>query len=221
VIFLFIIYKSDIFKKNKVMTSIITGDIIHSQKVSPLLWLDILKVQLNIVGKTPEKWEIFRGDSFQAEIENPSDALEVAIRIKASIKCIKQIDVRMAIGIGDKTHNALKITESNGSAFVNSGEQFEKMKKEKRNLAVSGPSERFNRDINLFLRLALIAMDNWTVNSAQTVKAVLENPEKSQKELGELLGIKQNAISNRLKRAYFEEIKALLEIYKLKIQELI
>ena len=203
------------------MTSIITGDIIQSQKVSPSLWLDILKAQLNMVGKTPEKWEIFRGDSFQVEIENPSDALKVAIMIKASIKCIKQIDVRMAIGIGDKTHNSPKITESNGSAFVNSGEQFEKMKKEKLNLAVSSSSEKFNRDINLFLRLASIVMDNWSVNSAQTVKAALENPEKSQKALGELLGIKQNAISNRLKRAYFEEIKALLEIYKSKIRELI
>lgn len=203
------------------MTSIITGDIIHSQKVSPLLWLEILKAQLNMVGKTPEKWEIYRGDSFQVEIENPSDALKIAIMIKASIKCIKQIDVRMAIGIGDKTHNAPKITESNGSAFVNSGEQFEKMKKEKLNMAVSSSSEKFNRDMNLFLRLASIAMDNWSANSAQTVKAALENPEKAQKVLGELLGIKQNAISNRLKRAYFEEIKALLEIYKSKIQELI
>lgn len=203
------------------MTSIITGDIINSQKVSPSLWLDILKAQLNMVGKTPETWEIFRGDSFQVEIENPSDTLKVAIMIKASIKCIKQIDVRMAIGIGDKTHDASKITESNGSAFVNSGEQFEKMKREKLNLTVSSSSEIFNRDINLFLRLASIAMDNWSANSAQTVKAALENPEKSQKGLGELLGIKQNAISNRLKRAYFEEIKALLEIYKSKIQELL
>ena len=164
------------------MISIITGDIIHSQKVSPSLWLDILKVQLNLVGQTPGKWEIFRGDSFQVEIEDPSDALKVAIKIKASIKCIKQIDVRMAIGIGDKTHNAPKITESNGSAFVNSGAQFEKMKKEKLNLAVSSSSEKFNRDMNLFLRLASIAMDNWSANSAQTVKAALENPEKSQKD---------------------------------------
>ncbi len=203
------------------MTSIITGDIIQSQKVKPSVWLDILKTQLNTLGQNPQKWEIFRGDSFQAEVDNPLNALQTAIKIKAAIKCIKQLDVRLAIGIGDKTHNAIKITESNGSAFVYSGNQFEKIKKEKTNLAIASPCEIFNRDMNLFIKLASIAMDNWSINSAQTVKIALENPEKSQKELGELLGIKQNAVSSRLKRAYFDEIKALLEIYKTKIQEIL
>lgn len=203
------------------MTSIITGDIIQSQKVKPSVWLDILKTQLNTLGQNPQKWEIFRGDSFQAEVDNPLNALQTAIKIKAAIKCIKQLDVRLAIGIGDKTHNAIKITESNGSSFVYSGNQFEKIKKEKTNLAIASPCEIFNRDMNLFIKLASIAMDNWSINSAQTVKIALENPEKSQKELGELLGIKQNAVSSRLKRAYFDEIKALLEIYKTKIQEIL
>jgi len=203
-----------------IVISVITGDIVHSQKVNPSQWLDILKAQLYLVGSPPEKWDIFRGDSFQVEIEDTANALNVAIKIKASIKCIKGIDVRMAIGIGDKTYNASKITESNGSAFVYSGEQFEKMKKEKLKLKVCTSSEKFNRDMNLYLKLAAIAMDNWSVNSARAVKTALENPEKSQKELSELLGIKQNTFSDRLKRAYFEEIKDLLDIYKLKIQEL-
>lgn len=203
------------------MVSVITGDIVNSQKVVPNVWLDVLKAQLNLIGNTPEKWEIFRGDSFQVEIDNPLDALKVAIKIKASIKCIKNINVRMAIGIGDKTYSSTKITESNGSAFVYSGEQFEVLKKEKLMLAVRGPSKNFNRDMNLYIKLASIAMENWTVNSAQTVKVALEHPEKSQNELGQLLGIKQNAVSGRLKRAYFEEIRDLLDIYEIKINELL
>ena len=64
-------------------------------------------------------------------------------------------------------------------------------------------------------------MDDWTTNSAEIVKASIEHPEKSQEELGKLLGIKQNAVSSRLKRAHFEEIQELIEIFRTKINKLL
>ncbi|MBN1117402.1 MAG: hypothetical protein JXA77_09375 [Bacteroidales bacterium] len=202
------------------MTSIITGDIIHSQKASPTIWLNKLKSELNALGRNPETWEIYRGDSFQVEITDPSLALLTSIKIKAAIKCIKHIDVRLAIGIGDKTYQATNITESNGSAFVNSGDIFESLVKKKQNLAISTPSVEFNKEMNLLFRLALIAMDNWTINSAEMIHLTLSNPGYSQKELGKMLGIKQNAVSNRLKRAYYDEISELIKRYQNKIKEI-
>lgn len=203
------------------MTSILTGDVIHSQRISPQYWLDKLKSELNLLGKNPVVWEIYRGDSFQAEVADPSLALLTAIKIKAAIKSTKQIDVRIAIGVGEKTYQSRSITESNGSAFVNSGELFEHLVKVKQNLAIATPSEELNRELNLLFRLALIAMDNWTVNSAEAIYLALGNPGLSQKEMGEMLGIKQNAVSNRLKRAYYDEIIELLKRYQDKIVEVI
>jgi hypothetical protein len=203
------------------MTSIITGDIIHSQKVDPSIWLDVLKKELLSIGSHPEHWEIYRGDSFQAEVKDPEDVIETAVKIKAAVKSIKNIDVRMAIGIGEKSHHSFRITESNGTVFVYSGEQFENMPKEKQTLAVASGNERFDRDVNLILKLALIGMNSWSVNSAQMVKLAMENPDKSQKELGKLIGIKQNAVSNRLKRAYFDEVSEMICICKSKIKELL
>ncbi len=203
------------------MTSVITGDIIHSQKVEPEIWLTVLKTELNEIGENPINWDIFRGDSFQLEISDPLEALRTAIKIKASLKAIKEIDVRMAIGIGEKSHHSNTITESNGSAFVYSGEQFEQLKKERQNLAISSPWTNFNRDMNLILKLSLIIMDNWSINSAVMVKIAMENPDKSQKELGELIGIKQNAVSNRLKRAYFDELIEITNLYQTKLKELL
>ena len=46
-------------------------------------------------------------------------------------------------------------------------------------------------------------MDNWTVNAAEIVKTTMENPDKLQEELGKIVGIKQSAISNRLKTGLF------------------
>lgn len=203
------------------MIGVITGDIINSRKVDSSLWLKILKSELGKIGMSPSVWEIYRGDSFQVEVENPLETLQIAIKLKASIKTIKGIDVRISIGIGDKTHHAEKVTESNGSAFVLSGVQYDRLVAERQNLMVATASAIFNRDINFYLKLALIFMDNWSVNSAQMVKFIMENSDHSQEKLGKLLGIKQSAVSNRIKRANYSEIMQLLEIYQLKIKELL
>ena len=113
------------------MIAVITGDITDSKKIDPKIWLKPLKKELDNIGSSPKFWEIYRGDSFQLIISKPEDALTTAIKIKATLKAIQDIDARMAIGIGSRTHNAPKVTESNGSAFVHSGEKFEMLKKEK------------------------------------------------------------------------------------------
>jgi len=202
------------------MIAVITGDIINSKKISPKKWLRFLKKELDTIGSSPKTWEIYRGDSFQTIISKPEDALKAAIKIKATVKSIQGIDARMAIGIGTRTHNAPKVTDSNGTAFVHSGEKFEVLKKEKQNLAVKSDSEDFDREINLLLKLGLIAMDNWTVNAAEIVKTTMENPGKLQEELGKIVGIKQNAISNRMKRAYYAEVMELNEMYVTKLKAL-
>jgi hypothetical protein len=70
------------------------------------------------------------------------------------------------------------------------------------------------------LKLGLIAMDNWTVNAAEIVKTTMENPGKLQEELGKIVGIKQNAISNRMKRAYYAEVMEINEMYVTKLKAL-
>lgn len=202
------------------MICVITGDIINSKKNSPKIWLTPLKKELDKIGKSPKFWEIYRGDSFQVMINKPEDALLVVMKLKAALKSIRSINVRMAIGVGNRTYNALKITESNGSAFVHSGEKFELLRQEKQNLAIKSDWPEFDKEMNLYLKLSLIAMDNWTVNAAEIVRIAMENPDKSQEEKGRIIGIKQSAISNRLKRAYYEEIMEVNEMYQTKIKAL-
>lgn len=202
------------------MISVITGDIINSKGTAPAIWLKVLKKELSRLGDTPKQWEIYRGDSFQAEVKNSIDVFAIAIQIKAAVKSLKGVDVRLAIGIGDKTYNTKRITESNGSAFVHSGELVEELKKLKLNLAIRSSSPKFNYEMNLYLKLALITMNSWTVNAAKTIHIALQHPDKSQEELGKLLGIRQNAVSTRLKRACYYEIMELIEMYRSKVAEL-
>ncbi len=199
------------------MTSIITGDIIKSRSVKNLdVWLSTLKEALNYVGND-NKWEIYRGDSFQIETKNIQDSFINAIYIKACIKTIKGLDVRLAIGVGSKTFEGQKITESNGEAFQFSGETFETLKKDKVNLKIKTPNNDLNNELNLYFKLALIVMDRWTVNSAEIVKLSIEQPKALQEELAKVIGINQNAISMRQKRAHLDEILEVDKMYRQKL----
>ncbi len=201
------------------MTSVITGDIIDSRKNESQHWVEDLKKILSPIGKTPAQWEVYRGDEFQIEIENPEDAFLTAVLIKAHLRSIKS-DARMSIGFGNKTHSAAKISESNGTAFINSGELFETLKKQKVTLAMRTVDTAFDEKMNLMIQLALTFMDSWLVQSAEFVAKAIENPTLSQEELGQILGINQAAVSRRQKRAQFDLVMNLDRYFKTQIKQL-
>ncbi|NBL64025.1 hypothetical protein GV828_02290 [Flavobacterium sp. NST-5] len=199
------------------MTAIILGDIIKSRK-NKSAWLEGLKSLLNQYGKSPINWEIFRGDQFQVEVK-PEEALFVAIRIKSFLRSIK-CDARMSIGLGEKSFKAKKISESNGTAFINSGETFETLKKERKTLAITSADENWNIEMNLLLRFATTIMDNWPSQTAEFVIFALENPQLSQEKIGEKLAINQAAVSRRKSRAQFDLIMDLNDFYQEKLKNL-
>ena len=201
------------------MISIITGDIVNSRKLSSKIWIDGLKKILNSFGKSPAEWEVYRGDEFQLEIKNPEEALYAALQIKAYFKTLK-LDVRMSIGVGEKTYKAKKISESNGTAFSRSGEVFETLKKQKVNLAINTGNFDLDTDLNLMLRLALIFMDNWLSQSAEFVQIAMQNATLSQDGIGQKLGINQAAVSRRRKRAQYDLMMETENYFRQKIKNL-
>ncbi|MEN2413007.1 hypothetical protein [Flavobacterium mesophilum] len=201
------------------MTSVITGDIIGSRQQKSNHWVDDLKRILTPLGVTPKQWEVYRGDEFQIEVKNPEEALLTAILVKAHLRAIKS-DARMSIGFGDKTHSAEKISESNGSAFIHSGELFETLKKQKVTLAMRTGNSEIDEKMNLMIQLALTFMDSWLAQSAEFVALAIENPTLSQEELGQKLGINQAAVSRRQKRAQFDLVMSLDRYFRTQIKQL-
>lgn len=213
------------------MVAIIKGDIIASRKLlNQEKWLQPLKSLFSQWGNTPEQWELVWGDFFQLEINDPKEAIQKALEIKALIKKIKPkeankqlstLDVRMSIGIGEKTFAGKRVSESNGPAFIFAGEKFEKLKKEKTNIAIQSPWGDFDKEINMYLRLAGKFMDSWSVSSAQLVEIVLKDPYITQEEIGELLDIKQNSVSGRWNRSNIDDVLKIEKVYREKLQKLI
>ena len=199
------------------MTAILTGDIINSKDHKASKWLPLLKQALSRYGTEPLVWEIYRGDSFQLETA-PEQALKAAIYIKAHLKQIRHLDIRGAIGLGEKDHVAEKITESNGTAFVRSGECFDGLKKQ--TLALNSGNEAFDATINLMLQLATLTMDNWLPAAAKIVCAVLKHPGANQKEIAALLDKSQSTISEALIRAGFDEVQKMIHFYRTQLAQL-
>ncbi|MEH3115226.1 SatD family protein [Pedobacter terrae] len=201
------------------MICIITGDIIGSRKIKDS-WLSDLKTALKIVSDHSSKWEIYRGDSFQLEIE-PENAIRTAAYLKACIKVNKPADVRMGIGIGNLKNKRKKLSESSGDAFVHSGAAFDSLKQAKVNLAVKTDSTDFDEEINVLIKLSLIAMDSWGIVAAEMVKLALENNDLLQSELAAISGRTQSSVSEALKRAHYTEIMEMDRIYRKKLNQMI
>jgi hypothetical protein len=214
-----------------ILIAVIKGDIVATRKLKdPERWLVPLKELLSTWGKSPQQWELVWGDFFQLEVTKPEEALQKALEIKALLKkidpkeagkTISTLDVRMAIGIGEKEYTGTRISESNGPAFINAGDKFEKLKKEKINLAIQSPFPAFDAEINLYLKLAGTFMDRWTVSAAELMAVVLRNPDATQAEIGKALGIKQSAVSGRWNRANATEVLKINNTYRSKLKSLI
>ena len=201
------------------MICIITGDIVGSRKIKDS-WLLSLKTALKIVSDQNNKWEIYRGDSFQVEVE-PENAIRAAAYLKACIRVNKPADVRMGIGIGDIKNKRKKLSESSGDAFINSGAAFDSLKQAKVNLAIKTDSADFDEEINVLIKLSLISMDSWGVVAAEMVKLALENNNLLQSELAAISGRTQSSVSEALKRAHYTEIMEMDRLYRKKLNQMI
>jgi len=200
------------------MVAVITGDIIGSELVPAKYWKPLLKRLFNKTGRTPVTWEIYRGDAFQLLIRRPEQALRKAILIKSALRQINGLDIRLSIGLGDISHNAKKVSESQGSAFTRSGRTFDSLKDQGINLAITSGNEEQDYTMNLLIRLALTIMDNWSPVAAETVQCLLENPDKNQNDIAAHLQINQSAVSQRRKRSQYDLISEIIHFYETLIQ---
>ena len=199
------------------MIAILTGDLIKSRATNPSEWIDALRNSLQLFGSTPKHWEVYRGDSFQLEV-TPQKAFYAAMLLKANLKHHTNLDVRIAIGIGDKTYDSDNITASNGSAFINSGTCFEHLKKN--TLAIKTEQDHLDATLNLMFELLSFTVNNWTPVTAELIAYALQHPDKNQKQLAKQFGITQGNVSQSLKRGGYDEISKLRSYYESQISTL-
>lgn len=177
---------------------VITGDIVDSSCI-PNEWKSKIdgtlgKVISDFRQQSPSSIEMFRGDSFQIIVENPSPALAIGIAVRAALRAntpedLAPWDARISIGIGEVAFKSESILTSDGEAFRLSGREFDDLGK--RRLAIITPCESLNEELKLATAFADEIITNWTVRQAEVIYAGLAD-EASQKELAESLGMKHS-----------------------------
>lgn len=199
------------------MIAILTADVVNSSSTPSTTWLPALEQALEKFGTTPKHWQIYRGDSFQLKVA-PKQALEAAYYLKANIKANSALDLRIAIGLGTETYKDDKITQSNGSAYNNSGNCFEGLQKQ--TLAVKTAVKAIDEPLNIMLNLAMLTANHWADKTAQTIAMALEHPKLTQVQLAKYLGKSQSSISEALKRGGFDEIMQIHNYYLKRLEQL-
>jgi hypothetical protein len=194
------------------MNAIIAGDIINSQQHHPDEYLIVLKEVLSEYSKD-EMFQIYRGDSFQALVSKPALALQASIKLKAALKRIDSLDVRIAIGLGTVDIIDNNIAVSSGNALKRSGVLLDSLKEEEQNIMVQS-DHPLDQYMNTALKMALLYMDNWTENGAAVVYELLKHPKITQEEIGKKLGVQQATASRRLDRANWKETQQMFLLFE-------
>lgn len=186
--------------------AIITGDIIDSRSKDIKEWLPVLESAL---ADYSEKFDIFRGDSFQLMV-TLDKSIEAMFYIKSRIRALGHLDVRMGLGIGEVEYIDDHIKNSFGEAFISSGEAFEMLNKDL--IAVQSPWKDWDEASNMVLNLCVEIANRWTANMAETVAESLRWPEMNQQELARKLDRKhQSQVSTELTKAGWGKInKAII-----------
>ncbi|ROH99725.1 SatD family protein [Chryseobacterium daecheongense] len=201
------------------MIAVITGDIINSQHADTEVWITRLKNLLENWGSSPLAWEIYRGDEFQLKCKI-DDVFWHFLAIKSLIKSQENLDVRIAIGIGEENFSSEKITESNGTAYVNSGRLLNDLKNDGHTVAIKTTNDTVDRDLNILLKWSSKDFDNWTMATAEIIHEMIMKKDITQEDLAKKFAISQSSVSQRLKRANYDLIVETNQYFKKKISEL-
>ena len=129
--------------------AVITGDIINSTSydlntrklIRELLMTEISSKLKNSFGKEliPLPIDVFRGDSWQLIINNPSISLRVCLFIRCLLKIkltSNKINTRMSIGFGNASVPEEKVSLGDGDAYIFSGKGLDSIGNNRINLII-------------------------------------------------------------------------------------
>lgn len=193
-------------------TAVIKGDVVRSRKASPGQWLPVLKGVLAQYGSEPRQWEIKDGDAFTLELE-ADRAIVAMLNVMAAIMSVKGLSVRMALGVGEKTYDAARVNESNGTAFAHAGDCFDQLGKAK--LTMKSDSPDMDEEMNIHLSFISHSMGNWTPKVARIVQTQITHPNLRQVEIAKLLpNTSQPEVSKNLGKAGYDSMMAVESRYR-------
>jgi hypothetical protein len=158
-----------------------------------------------------QKFEFYRGDSFQVYLKEPNLALRLALETRAVARRISDNqDVRVSIGIGEMAEPVRSLGLTTGVPFVLSGRALDGLSGEER-LIIQSADEKANTAFRAIGYFADYLARGWTEKQAEVMIGLLEG--ESQEQIGKKLKKAQPTVNKHVHAAGWPEIKRLLETF--------
>ncbi|MEP6926977.1 MAG: hypothetical protein ABI834_05035 [Ginsengibacter sp.] len=204
------------------IAAVITADIVNSTRLKKAEE-KILLNNLTLILKS-YKFEFYRGDSFQAYIPDPKQALKVVLQSRAAAKRLSSgfsspfADIRASIGIGNITTPVRDLKTAKGEAFLLSGRTFDEMSKSGKRLKIQSVNDATNLGLKIIANYADSLFAPLTSKQAAVVFELLMD--RNQIETAKRLKKSQPTINKHAQSARWVEINNLIEDYQLFISQL-
>ena len=157
--------------------AVLTGDIVHSTRLSAGAEKKLLKKLSGIL--MPHRFEFYRGDSFQAYLEDAGDALQTALLCRTSAIGLAAMtpafspDIRISIGIAKNQPPGQSVTLAKGEAFVLSGRSFDQLLKKEARLAITSLNPLGNEGLQVIADYADGIFTSMTARQALVISELL------------------------------------------------
>jgi hypothetical protein len=205
-----------------IIRAVLTGDIVNSTTLNAARDKKLTHSLIDIF--SDQKMEFFRGDSFQAYIQEPKQALRLALLARVSaIRLFKDdntvlSDVRISIGIGSVKSPVRALKTAKGEAFILSGRQFDEISKSHQRLAITAANPLANEGLLVIADYLNAIFDLMTGKQAEVIFELLNG--EMQKTVAKKFKKTKSTIHQRTTSGRWPEIEKLLLRYENIINQL-
>jgi hypothetical protein len=204
--------------------AVLTGDIVNSTK---LTIAKEAKLSSNLTALSvayDSKFEFYRGDSFQAYVKKPANALRLALLSRtAALKLYKDskivlADIRISIGIGDISLPVQSLKTAKGEAFILSGRNFDELQKNNTRLAITTSNPLANVGLQVIADYINAIFANMTGKQAEVIYELLNG--EMQMTVAAKIKKTKSTVHQRITSGRWNEIEKLLLQYENIINQL-
>lgn len=197
------------------IAAVLTGDIVNSTKLpSGQEELLFRRLRQDVLRVYPH--EIYRGDSFQAFVAKPHEALSVALAcrglaIQLTGSGEMDFDMRLSIGIGTVALPISDLGTAKGDAFLLSGRLFDTLKDKGRRLIIGSGDRKTDIGFEVMSDYLDSIFKKMTAKQAEVIVELLNGI--AQQQLAMTLNKSKSTISQLAGDGGWSEIERLLQQY--------
>jgi len=197
------------------LQAVLTGDIVNSTLLNEAREKKLANSLREIY--TDHKMEFFRGDSFQAYVKDPKQALRLALLSRTlAISLFKDditvSDIRISIGLGTVHLPVRSLNTARGEAFILSGRSFDDISKSGQRLAIVLSQPLANEGMQVIADYLNIIFEGMSSKQAEVIYELLKG--EMQKSVARKLKKTKSTIHQRMTAGRWPEIEKLLQRYE-------